>query len=130
MRRPTLLLLSAHRLCLPHLSSYQLQLGQFDKALGTVHELFERGSTEDHSVHGAYMCALLECDKETCLEVVKLKGTGTLATFRPLSDEERGIFLRPMGILAMRRPMQPQTGTLAAAREKKDWPSLILSPRR
>lgn len=69
--------------------SYQLQLGMFDAAKETCHLLFERGCTEDHRIHGAYMCALLQCDRDTCLEVQKLKGTGTLASMRPLSDDER-----------------------------------------
>ena len=77
--------------------SYQLQLGQFDDAKETVSALFERGLTEDYRVHGAYMCALLKCDKSTCVEVEKLKGMGTLATLRPLLDEERAILLSAYG---------------------------------
>ena len=77
--------------------SYQLQLGYYDKAKETVFALFERGSTEDHRVHGAYMCSLLKADKETCVEVGKLKGTATLATLRPLEDEERNILLAAYG---------------------------------
>lgn len=77
--------------------SYQLQLGQFDGAKETASALFERGLTEDYRVHGAYMCALLKCDKPTCLEVEKLKGMGTLATLRPLSDDERAILLSAYG---------------------------------
>ncbi len=77
--------------------SYQLQLGQFDGAKETVSALFERGLTEDYRVHGAYMCALLKCDKPTCREVEKMKGMGTLATLRPLLDEEREILLSAYG---------------------------------
>jgi len=77
--------------------SYQLQLGKFEDAKDTVFKLFERGLTEEHRVHGAYMCALLKCNRETCLEVEKMKGTGTLATLRPLSDEERSILLDAYG---------------------------------
>jgi len=73
--------------------SYQLQLGQFDGAKETVSSLFERGLTEDYRVHGAYMCALLKCDTATCREVEKLKGMSTLATLRPLSEDERAILL-------------------------------------
>lgn len=73
--------------------SYQLQLGMFDDAQDTCNRLFERGCTEDHRIHGAYMCALLKCDRETCVEVQKLKGTGTLATMRPLTEEERNILV-------------------------------------
>lgn len=77
--------------------SYQLQLGQFEDAKSTVSMLFERGSTEDHRVHGAYMCALLKCDRATVLEVEKLRGTATLATFRPLSDDERAVLIKAYG---------------------------------
>jgi len=73
--------------------SYQLQLGMFDQAKDTCILLFERGCTEDHRVHGAYMCALVKCDRETCSQVEKLRGTGTLATMRPLSDDERSILI-------------------------------------
>jgi hypothetical protein len=74
--------------------SYQLQLGLFDSAEKTAIELFWRGSTEDHRVHGAYMCALLKCDVNTCREVLDgNKGTSTLATLRPLSEVERAILM-------------------------------------
>ncbi len=77
--------------------SYQLQLGNFEDANDTVFKLFERGLTEEHRVHGAYMCALLKCDRETCLEVEKMKGTGTLATLRSMSDDERSVLLDAYG---------------------------------
>jgi len=77
--------------------SYQLQLGNFEDAKDTAMNLFERGLTEEHRVHGAYMCALLKCDRDTCLEVEKMKGTGTLATLRPFSEEERSILLDAYG---------------------------------
>mmetsp|Transcript_285 Transcript_285/g.552 ORF Transcript_285/g.552 Transcript_285/m.552 type:complete len:918 (+) Transcript_285:161-2914(+) len=77
--------------------SYQLQLGKFEDAKDTVFILFERGLTEEHRVHGAYMCALLKCDRATCLEVEKMKGTGTLVTLRPISEEERNILLDAYG---------------------------------
>ena len=80
--------------------SYQLQLGMFDAAIETCFSLFNRGCTEDHSVHGAYMCALLKCDRETCSEVGKMRGTATLATLRPLSEEERAILLHAYGVSA------------------------------
>ncbi len=77
--------------------SHQLQLGMFDDAKDTVFTLFQRGLTEEHRVHGAYMCALLKCDRETCLEVEKMNGTGTLATLRVFSEEERNILLDAYG---------------------------------
>lgn len=77
--------------------SYQLQLGMFEEAKETCMALFTRGSTEDHRVQGAYMCALLKCDRETCLEVEKTRGTVTLATMRPLLEEERAILIDAYG---------------------------------
>ena len=77
--------------------SYQLQLGMFDEAKDTCFALFRRGSTEDHRVHGAYMCALLKCDRDTCLEVENLKGMGTLATLRLLNEEERATLIHAYG---------------------------------
>ena len=77
--------------------SYQLQLGMFEEAKGTVSKLLERGLTEEHRVHGAYMCALLESNRDECLEVEKMKGTGTLATLRQLSEEERSVLLNAYG---------------------------------
>lgn len=75
--------------------SYQLQLGLYDDAEETAMKLFLRGSTEDHRVHGAYMCALLKCDANTCREVLEeSKGTATLATLRPLAEEERAILMK------------------------------------
>jgi len=74
--------------------TYQLQLGLFHSAEETAIQLFRRGSTEDHRVHGAYMCALLKCDENTCREVLeRSRGTSTLATLRPLSNEERAILM-------------------------------------
>jgi len=73
--------------------SYQLQLGMFCEARDTCFLLFQRGCTEDHRIHGAYMCAILNCDRETCMEVQKMRGTGTLATLRPLSDTERKVLI-------------------------------------
>ncbi|KAL3784716.1 hypothetical protein HJC23_007725 [Cyclotella cryptica] len=73
--------------------SYQLQLGMFCEARDTCFLLFQRGCTEDHRVHGAYMCALVNCDRDTCVQVQKLRGTGTLATLRPLTDTERKILI-------------------------------------
>ena len=77
--------------------SYELQLGLFDQAEDTCHLLFRRGCTEDHRIHGAYMCAILKCNRDTCLEVQKLKGTGTLATMCPLSDNERNTLIAAYG---------------------------------
>jgi peptide alpha-N-acetyltransferase len=76
--------------------SYELQLGMFMNAKDTAIQLFKRGLTEDHRVHGAYMCALLQCDVNTCREVWDGSSRGsmsTLATLRPLLDCERTILL-------------------------------------
>jgi len=77
--------------------SYQLQLAQFDEAKDTVQLLFDRGSTEDHVVHSAYMCALLKSSRGEWLEVSKLRGTSTLVTYRVLTDEERSVLLTAYG---------------------------------
>jgi hypothetical protein len=78
--------------------SYELQLGMFMNAKDTAIQLFKRGLTEDHRVHGAYMCALLQCDVNTCREVWEGSGSSrgsmsTLATLRPLLDCERTILM-------------------------------------
>ena len=75
--------------------SYQLQLGMFINAKDTAIQLFKRGLTEDHRIHGAYMCALLQCDVNTCREVweVGSRGMSTLATLRPLLECERTILM-------------------------------------
>lgn len=75
--------------------SYQLQLGMFINAKDTAIQLFKRGLTEDHRIHGAYMCALLQCDVNTCREVweVSSRGMSTLATLRPLLECERTILM-------------------------------------
>lgn len=76
--------------------SYQLQLGMFINARDTAIQLFKRGLTEDHRVHGAYMCALLHCDVNTCREVWEgsSRGMSTLATLRPLLECERTILMK------------------------------------
>ena len=75
--------------------SYQLQLGMFINAKDTAIQLFKRGLTEDHRIHGAYMCALLQCDVKTCREVweVSSRGMSTLATMMPLLECERTILM-------------------------------------
>ena len=60
--------------------SYQLQLGQFESAKETDSALLEPGSKEEYRAHGALIVALLKCDRETCREVEKMMGAGTLAT--------------------------------------------------
>ena len=76
---------------------YQLRLGMFDDAAKTCGELFERGDTEDHRVHSAYMCALLKSDAETVSAAMKMRGTGTLATYAPLDDGQRTTLLDAYG---------------------------------
>ncbi|EJK67275.1 hypothetical protein THAOC_11719 [Thalassiosira oceanica] len=83
---------------------YQLRLRMYDEAAGSCLMLFERGITEDHRIHGAYMCALLRSDAETVAAVSRMKGTGTLATLAPLDDGQRttllGAYERPPACLA------------------------------
>ena len=76
---------------------YQLRLKMFDEAAKSCLMLFERGITEDHRIHGAYMCALLKSDADTVAAVSKLRGTGTLATLAPLDDAQRETLLDAYG---------------------------------
>ena len=78
-------------------ANHELRMASFDAARETCSHLFAAGATEDHAVHGAYMCALLGCDWETCAEVGRLRGTATLATLRPLTEEERATLLKAYG---------------------------------
>mgnify|MGYP005847324103 CR=1 FL=1 len=69
---------------------YQLMLGDFDGAQKTVLGLFERGMTEEYGVHSLYMlCKLQINDEKTVKNVLKLKGTRGLASYLPLSSEQK-----------------------------------------
>lgn len=71
-------------------AEYQLKLHDFSGARNTVLDMFERGMTEDHRIHSLYMCALLELtDDSICDEALRLSGTRTLATMKPLTIDEK-----------------------------------------
>jgi len=88
--------------------TYQLQLGRYDDASKTFLSLLERGLTEDYRVHSGYMCAVLGADNETCQAAMKLKGTATLATMKPLAADQRQALLKTYrGEFAERFPKSP-----------------------
>ena len=66
----------------------QIVLGDYASALASVTAMLDRGMTEDHRVHSLYMCAVLEVEGDVCRQVLQLKGTNTLATMIPLSNEQ------------------------------------------
>mmetsp|Transcript_20010 Transcript_20010/g.29024 ORF Transcript_20010/g.29024 Transcript_20010/m.29024 type:complete len:901 (+) Transcript_20010:308-3010(+) len=70
-------------------ATFQLKLGKYEEALETFVAMFQRGLTEDYRVHTGYMCALLKLNADDCADALKLRGTNTVATLRPLTDDER-----------------------------------------
>ena len=70
-------------------AKYQLQLGHFTDAKQTILDMFHRGMTENYSVHSMYMCALLELHSSICYEAWSMRGTRTLASMIPLSQEQK-----------------------------------------
>jgi len=70
-------------------AEYQLKLKDYDAARHTVHDLFERGMTENYAIHSLFMCALLEVDENVCSEALQLPGTQTLATMMPLTVDQK-----------------------------------------
>jgi peptide alpha-N-acetyltransferase len=71
-------------------AEYHLKLKDYESAKKTVHELLDRGMTENHKIHSLFMCALLEVDDDKVIqEALSLKGTQTLATMISLTDEQK-----------------------------------------
>lgn len=70
-------------------AEYLLKLRDFVGAKQVVMAMLDRGMTENYRVHSIYMCVILEADNGVCDEVLKLKGTCTLASLIPLSKEQR-----------------------------------------
>jgi tetratricopeptide (TPR) repeat protein len=68
---------------------YQLKLKDYVAVRRSVMQMFQRGMTENHTVHSLYMCAVLELEGSECDEALKLPGTQTLATMMPLSDQQK-----------------------------------------
>jgi N-alpha-acetyltransferase 15/16, NatA auxiliary subunit len=77
-------------------AEYQIRLQQYDSAIATIYQLFDRGMTEDHRIHSLYQYALLrlhEEDSPILDEALQLRGTQTLVTFVVLSEEQKQIIL-------------------------------------
>jgi N-alpha-acetyltransferase 15/16, NatA auxiliary subunit len=74
-------------------TEYQLKLKEYDAAKQTIYQLLDRGMTEDHTIHSMYMCIVLQVDDSIIDEALRLRGTQTLATMMPLSDEQKQIIL-------------------------------------
>ena len=73
-------------------AEYQVRLRQFENAIATIHQLLDRGMTEDHRIHSLYQCALLQIEEKGVLDpVLRLRGTQTLVTFMPLAEEQISI---------------------------------------
>lgn len=70
-------------------TKYQLGLGQFHEAKQTILDMFHRGMTENYGVHSMFMCALLELDNSVCEEAWSMRGTRTVASMMPLSQEQK-----------------------------------------
>ena len=70
-------------------TEYQLKLGLFDEAKKCIMEMFRRGMTENHRAHSFYMCAVLELNSDIHEELIRLKGTQTLASLIPLTPEQK-----------------------------------------
>lgn len=68
---------------------YQLQLERYDKAKDTFLKLFERGSTEDYSVHTGYMLAILNISGDLSKRMMKAKGARALPSLMVLSESQR-----------------------------------------
>jgi N-alpha-acetyltransferase 15/16, NatA auxiliary subunit len=71
-------------------AEYQLALRDYVGAQRTVDLAFDRGVTENFRVHTLYMAVVLELDDYSVVkEAMRLRGTQTLATLIPLSEEQR-----------------------------------------
>eukprot|EP00526_Cylindrotheca_closterium_P000394 CAMPEP_0113648350 /NCGR_PEP_ID=MMETSP0017_2-20120614/25641_1 /TAXON_ID=2856 /ORGANISM="Cylindrotheca closterium" /LENGTH=886 /DNA_ID=CAMNT_0000560555 /DNA_START=100 /DNA_END=2760 /DNA_ORIENTATION=+ /assembly_acc=CAM_ASM_000147 len=68
---------------------FQLTLGQHAEAKETALRMFKRGMTENSRIHSLYMCAVLGLDKETCDKAYDLPGTRSIASFIPLTSEQK-----------------------------------------
>ena len=71
---------------------YELKLQQQTNAQQTIYQLFDRGMTEDHTIHSLLMYQLLQLnDNQLIDEILRLRGTQTLATYIPLTSEQKQI---------------------------------------
>lgn len=74
-------------------AKYQLKLGDFEGAKQSISSMFARGMTENYKVHSMYMCAILKVESSICEEALNLRGTQTLASMMPLTEEQRQTLL-------------------------------------
>lgn len=74
-------------------AEYQLNLKDYAAARHTVNQTFERGMTECYKIHSLFMCILLQVDDDICNEALQLRGTQTLATMMPLSDDQKNVII-------------------------------------
>ena len=70
-------------------AEYQLKLKEYAASKETVYDLWDRGMTENHTIHSIFMCTLLEMDEQVCEEALHLPGTQTLATMMPLTKAQK-----------------------------------------
>ena len=66
-----------------------LSKGDFSQAEFDFQTLLVDGSSENYRFHTVLMCAILQLDKNTCDNAMKLRGTDTVATTIPLHDVQR-----------------------------------------
>jgi N-alpha-acetyltransferase 15/16, NatA auxiliary subunit len=74
-------------------AEYQLKLKDYAAAMHSVDQLLERGMTENYAIHSLLMCILLQIDDDICDEALQLRGTQTLATMMPLSDDQKNAII-------------------------------------
>lgn len=71
-------------------AKYELKLGDFETAHKTTLKLFERGMTDDFTIHSLYMLCLLKLnDGKLVDDAMRLKGTRSLASYLPLTPEQK-----------------------------------------
>lgn len=71
-------------------AKYQLNLGDFDAAHSTIMSMYERGMTDDFLIHSLYMLSILKLSDEKIINATtRLKGTRTLASYLPLTKEQK-----------------------------------------
>uniref|UniRef100_A0A7S1BP21 Uncharacterized protein n=1 Tax=Corethron hystrix TaxID=216773 RepID=A0A7S1BP21_9STRA len=71
----------------------QLRLGMFEESRKTFLEIFDTGLFDDYKVHAGYMAAVLNLDRETCIQASKVRGTQTVATLIHLDAEQKAKIL-------------------------------------
>jgi N-alpha-acetyltransferase 15/16, NatA auxiliary subunit len=70
-------------------AEFQLKLNDYTASIQTINELFNRGSTENHTAHSLLIIALLQLEDSVCDEALRLKGTQTVSTMICLTEEQK-----------------------------------------